>query len=136
MWSDGRMVLHPRFAIFSMRNFQCVLVTVDQLNGPQSLLNLTPCHFSMCDIKDSVYNKKPANVFQMKEQICVEFANLHMNKKNSVHLSENQCLGDVKCVLNMTDNNLNNFCSSSLSLSAGGCLYIKWVFPEMRVQSW
>jgi hypothetical protein len=35
-------------------------------------------------------------------------------------LFSNQCLGGMKCALNMVVNNFNNFCISLFSLSAGG----------------
>jgi len=40
--------------------------------------------------------------------------------QQNITLINNRCLGDVKCALNMVANNLNNFHSFSLSLSAGG----------------
>lgn len=42
-------------------------------------------------------------------------------KKKVVQQFVSQCIEDVKCALN-TDNNLNNFFSFILSLSANGCL--------------
>ena len=65
-----------------------------------------------------MYSKKAADILQMKEQNHVEFNNLNADK-NFLHEFASQWLGDMKYVLNMVDNNVNNFSSYSLSLSAG-----------------
>jgi hypothetical protein len=40
--------------------------------------------------------------------------------QQSTTVINNRCLGDVKCALNIVGNNMTNFLSFSLSLSAGG----------------
>jgi hypothetical protein len=52
----------------------------------------------------------------------VESNSLNADKeKNCVQEFADQCLGDVKSLLNIVDNSLKNFCSS-LSFPADGCL--------------
>jgi len=41
----------------------------------------------------------------------MEFDNINAKKKKKLQNFVNQCLGDVKCALNMVDN-FKNFCSS------------------------
>lgn len=65
--------------------------------------------------------KKAAEILQMKEQNHVEFNNLNADK-NFLQQFASQWLGDKKYLLTMVDNNLKNFCSSSLSLPAGDWL--------------
>lgn len=65
--------------------------------------------------------KKATDILQLKEQTHVEFNNFNADK-NFLQQFANQWLGNVIYLLTMVENNLKNFCSSSLSLSAGDWL--------------
>jgi ribosomal protein RSM22 (predicted rRNA methylase) len=54
----------------------------------------------------------------------VEFNNFNADKKNFMQHFADPCFGGVKCPLNVMDNNVNNFCSSS-----SWVLYVRWCFP-------
>jgi len=70
--------------------------------------------------------KMATDILQIKEQNHME-----LNKLNSLQQFVSQWLGDMKYLLTMVGNNLKNFCSSSLSLSAGDC---NWIIVFLRYE--
>ena len=56
--------------------------------------------------------------------MSLNWHNYHDPAKHTTSFTEKH-LEDVKCAIIIADNNLNNFCSFLVSLSAGGWLYKK-----------
>ena len=102
--------------IFEMRNFRCGLGTMDHVSGPQGLLILYLVIFHSVEPEVSPYFANEGIILNGILQLKCPPPPRKKKLQNFV----NQCLGNVKYVLIMVDNNFKNFCNSCHFLQMAG----------------